>query len=179
MAEIWVHVEEDEGKVAPITLEILTKARTLGVDVVAVALGSAANQVDQLGEYGATKVLADARGDYSEYFSLPAVEAFVSLAQERKPLAIIFGGSYDGRDIGHLHRRERRALASEIQVVFQDPYSSLNPAMTIAQILAEPLTVRGVATKTARERVRALLEQVHLPSNSMDRLPRVFDSLRS
>jgi electron transfer flavoprotein alpha subunit len=100
MAEIWVHVEEDEGKVAPITLEILTKARTLGVDVVAVALGSAASQADKLGEYGATKVLADARGDYSEYFSLPAVEAFVSLAQERKPLAIIFGGSYDGRDIG-------------------------------------------------------------------------------
>jgi electron transfer flavoprotein alpha subunit len=100
MAEIWVHVEEDEGKVAPITLEILTKARTLGVEVVAVALGSAANQVDKLGEYGATKVLADARGDYSEYFSLPAVEAFVALAQERKPMAIIFGGSYDGRDVG-------------------------------------------------------------------------------
>jgi electron transfer flavoprotein alpha subunit len=100
MAEIWVHVEEDEGKVAPITLEILTKARTLGVEVVAVALGSAANQVDKLGEYGATKVLADARGDYSEYFSLPAVEAFASLAPERKPLALIFGGSYDGRDVG-------------------------------------------------------------------------------
>jgi electron transfer flavoprotein alpha subunit len=93
-------VEEDEGKVAPITLEILTKARTLGVEVVAVALGSAANQVDKLGEYGATRVLADARGDYSEYFSLPAVEAFVALAQERKPLAVIFGGSYDGRDVG-------------------------------------------------------------------------------
>jgi electron transfer flavoprotein alpha subunit len=100
MAEIWVHVEEDEGKVAPITLEILTKARTLGADVVAVALGSAASQVDKLGEFGATKVLTDARGDYTEYFSLPAVEAFVALAQERKPLAIIFGGSYDGRDIG-------------------------------------------------------------------------------
>jgi electron transfer flavoprotein alpha subunit len=45
-------------------------------------------------------VLVDARGDYSEYFSLPAVEAIGSLAQERKPLALIFGGSYDGRDIG-------------------------------------------------------------------------------
>ncbi len=100
MAEIWVHVEEDAGAVAPITLEILTKARTLGVDVVAVALGSAAGQTDKLGEYGATKVLADARSDYTEFFSLPAVEAFVALAQERKPLAIIFGGSYDGRDIG-------------------------------------------------------------------------------
>jgi len=100
MAEIWVHVEEDAGAVAPITLEILTKARSLGVDVVAVALGSAASQTDKLGEYGVTKVLADARSDYTEFFSLPAVEAFVALAQERKPLAIIFGGSYDGRDIG-------------------------------------------------------------------------------
>ena len=100
MAEIWVHVEEDSGSVAPITLEILTKARTLGADVVAVALGSAANQVDKLGEYGANKVLADNRDEYSQFFSLPAVEAFCALAQERKPLAILFGGSYDGRDIG-------------------------------------------------------------------------------
>lgn len=91
-------------------------------------------------------------------------------------LAPVSAGSvkYDGREIGHLHRRERRALASEIQVVFQDPYSSLNPAMTIEQILAEPLTVRGVEGKQARERVRGLLEQVHLPANSMDRLPREF-----
>jgi electron transfer flavoprotein alpha subunit len=100
MAEIWVHVEEDSGTVAPITLEILTKARTLGADVVAVALGSAATQVDKLGEYGAGKVLADERGEYSQFFSLPAVEAFVALAMERKPLALLFGGSYDGRDIG-------------------------------------------------------------------------------
>jgi electron transfer flavoprotein alpha subunit len=99
MAEIWVHIEEDGGKVAPISLEILTKARTLGADVVAVALGSAANHADVVGEYGATKMLADGRSDYTEFFSLPAAAAFVALAQERKPAAILFGGSYDGRDI--------------------------------------------------------------------------------
>ena len=99
MAEIWVHVEEDEGNVAPITLEILSKARTLGVDVVAVALGSVAAQADKLGEYGATRVLADGRSEHDEYFVLPAVEVLAALAQERKPLAILFGGSYDGRDI--------------------------------------------------------------------------------
>ena len=99
MAEIWVHVEEDQGNIAPITLEILTKARTLGVEVVAVALGHAAAQAEKLGEFGATRVLADAREDYSQFFALPAVDAFVALAQERKPLAILFGGSYDGRDI--------------------------------------------------------------------------------
>ena len=99
MAEIWVHVEEDGGNIAPITLEILTKARSLGVEVVAVALGSAANQAEKLGEFGATRVLADAREDYTQFFALPAVDAFVALAQERKPLAILFGGSNDGRDI--------------------------------------------------------------------------------
>jgi electron transfer flavoprotein alpha subunit len=67
--------------------------------VVAVALGSVTSQAAKLGEYGATKVLADGRGDHDEYFVLPAVEALVALAQERRPAAILFGGSYDGRDI--------------------------------------------------------------------------------
>ncbi|MDR1824694.1 MAG: ATP-binding cassette domain-containing protein [Bifidobacteriaceae bacterium] len=81
---------------------------------------------------------------------------------------------YGGRDIAHLGRRERRALASDIQVVFQDPYSSLNPSLTIEQILAEPLTARGVAGKTARTRVRDLLGQVALPADAAGRLPREF-----
>jgi ABC-type glutathione transport system ATPase component len=91
-------------------------------------------------------------------------------------LAPVTGGSivYDGKDISHLHRRERRALSSEIQVVFQDPYSSLNPSLTIEQILAEPLTARGVAGDRARARVRDLLDRVGLPANAAGRLPREF-----
>ncbi len=91
-------------------------------------------------------------------------------------LAPVTGGSitYDGQEIGHLHRRERRALSSEIQVVFQDPYSSLNPSMTIEQILAEPLTARGVASKEANSRVRDLLDRVGLPVDAARRLPREF-----
>jgi ATPase components of various ABC-type transport systems, contain duplicated ATPase len=81
---------------------------------------------------------------------------------------------YDGEDISHLNRRERRALSSEIQVVFQDPYSSLNPSMTIEQILAEPLTVAGVSSTEAKQRVRDLLDQVGLPSDARSRLPREF-----
>lgn len=81
---------------------------------------------------------------------------------------------YRGDDIAHLSRRERRALASEIQVVFQDPYSSLNPAMTIEQILSEPLTAQGVPTKEARARVADLLDAVHLPGDAGSRLPREF-----
>ncbi len=91
-------------------------------------------------------------------------------------LAPVSGGTvtYDGRDISHLGRSARRALSSEIQVVFQDPYSSLNPSMTIEQILAEPLTASGVATSEARSRVRDLLDQVGLPSDARSRLPREF-----
>lgn len=81
---------------------------------------------------------------------------------------------YDGKDISHLGRRQRRALSSEIQVVFQDPYSSLNPSMTIEQILAEPLTVAGVSSTEAKSRVRDLLDQVGLPADARSRLPREF-----
>lgn len=81
---------------------------------------------------------------------------------------------FAGRDIGHLSHRERRALSSDIQVVFQDPYSSLNPSMTIEQILAEPLTAAGQSRKDASARVRGLLERVGLPADSRSRLPREF-----
>ena len=82
--------------------------------------------------------------------------------------------SYDGQDISHLRRRDRRALSSEIQVVFQDPYSSLNPSLTIEQILAEPLMVRGVGGKQAKARVRELLDKVAMPVGAASRLPREF-----
>jgi peptide/nickel transport system ATP-binding protein len=81
---------------------------------------------------------------------------------------------FAGRDISRLGRRERRALASDINVVFQDPYSSLNPSMTIEQILIEPLLVRDVSRSDAGKRVKELLGQVHLPLNAGDRLPREF-----
>ncbi|MGH1502733.1 MAG: ATP-binding cassette domain-containing protein [Acidimicrobiales bacterium] len=80
----------------------------------------------------------------------------------------------DGRDITHASRKERRGLSSEVQVVFQDPYSSLNPAMTIEQILAEPLTVRNVGKDEARDRVRKLLRDVNLPEDAAERRPREF-----
>nr|WP_206686925.1 MULTISPECIES: ATP-binding cassette domain-containing protein [Microbacterium] len=81
---------------------------------------------------------------------------------------------YDGQDISNLARRERRTLSSEIQVVFQDPYSSLNPSLTIEQILAEPLQARGIASTPAKARVRELLDQVGLPADARGRLAREF-----
>jgi ABC-type glutathione transport system ATPase component len=82
--------------------------------------------------------------------------------------------TYDGRDISNLNRRERRGLSSEIQVVFQDPYSSLNPSMTIEQILSEPLTASGTGGKEAKAKVQDLLDRVALPSGARSRLPREF-----
>jgi len=84
------------------------------------------------------------------------------------------GITYDGREISGLSRRERRGLAGEIQVVFQDPYTSLNPSLTIEQILTEPLVVRQVRPQDAAARVRRLLDQVGLPSDARSRLPREF-----
>ena len=81
---------------------------------------------------------------------------------------------FENREIGHLKRRERRALSSDIQVVFQDPYSSLNPALTIGQILREPLTARGVASTAANVRIADLLDRVGLPLDSAQRRPRDF-----
>jgi peptide/nickel transport system ATP-binding protein len=91
-------------------------------------------------------------------------------------LAPVTEGSirFRDREIAHLSRSERRELASEIQVVFQDPYSSLNPSMTVGQILREPLTARGVTSQAARARIKDLLDRVNLPQDAADRLPREF-----
>ncbi|MGK9148219.1 ATP-binding cassette domain-containing protein [Plantibacter flavus] len=91
-------------------------------------------------------------------------------------LAPITGGSvtFDGRDITHASRAQRRGLSRDLQVVFQDPYTSLNPAMTVGDILSEPLGIQGVATKESRRRVGELLDQVRLPSDALDRLPSEF-----
>ncbi|MFI6624611.1 ATP-binding cassette domain-containing protein [Streptomyces sp. NPDC050528] len=81
---------------------------------------------------------------------------------------------YDGKVISGLAAKERRALSSDIQVVFQDPYTSLNPAMTVNDILSEPLRVAGTPRTKAEKRVRDLLDHVRLPADAGERLPREF-----
>lgn len=91
-------------------------------------------------------------------------------------LAPITGGriTFAGKNIGGVSRRERRRLSRDIQVIFQDPYSSLNPAMEIGDILAEPLVASGSTSADARTRVRLLLDHVGLPKDAVSRLPREF-----
>jgi len=79
-----------------------------------------------------------------------------------------------GRDITRLSRRDRRPLARDIQVIFQDPYSSLNPAMQIQDILAEPLIAQGRSPRDARAHIRTLLDAVHLPSDAARRMASEF-----
>ena len=82
---------------------------------------------------------------------------------------------YDDQDISHLHRKERRKLSSEIQVVFQDPFSSLNPRMTVYETLTEPLLIHGIGTPDERYgRAKELLDMVGLDQRSLRRYPHSF-----
>ena len=80
---------------------------------------------------------------------------------------------YDGRDLNKLSREEMRPMRRRIQVIFQDPYSSLNPRMKIGQIIAEPMMVHGIIKDRAgrEKRVRELLDIVGLPTAFADRYP--------
>lgn len=91
-------------------------------------------------------------------------------------LAPVTAGSItlEGKEIAHATRSERRDISKDVQVVFQDPYSSLNPSMNIEQILTEPMLVRNWNKNDAQDRVRELLTAVGLPSDAGDRRPREF-----
>jgi peptide/nickel transport system ATP-binding protein len=79
-----------------------------------------------------------------------------------------------GKDITSASLKQRASVASELRVVFQDPYSSLNPIRTVGQTLAEPLSIIGVTGEEARRRSIEALESVGLPTDSIDRYPGQF-----
>ncbi len=92
-------------------------------------------------------------------------------------LAPVTSGSvrYAGEEIAHASAARRRALSAELQVVFQDPYSSLNPVRTIGQTLAEPLLVhRRLRRSEVDAQVRAMLVRVGLDGEAADRYPSQF-----
>jgi oligopeptide/dipeptide ABC transporter ATP-binding protein len=80
---------------------------------------------------------------------------------------------FEGVDLTTLDEAALRAVRRKVQVIFQDPYSSLNPRMTIGQILAEPLKVHGLVPDSAKReaRVRELLDQVGLLAQHATRYP--------
>jgi peptide/nickel transport system ATP-binding protein len=84
------------------------------------------------------------------------------------------GIEFNGRDLTRMGRRERRPLRREIQMVFQDPYGSLNPRHRVERILTEGPLVYGEDPSTAMARARELLEHVGLDANSLSRFPHQF-----
>jgi len=87
------------------------------------------------------------------------------------------GGSvvFNGQDITHLRKNEMRNLRREMQIIFQDPYGSLNPRMSVGQIIREPLDIHGIGNSHERdERVKELLNVVGLASYHTRRYPHEF-----
>ena len=77
-------------------------------------------------------------------------------------------------DLAPLSRRELRPLRRHMQMIFQDPYASLNPRMMVGDIIAEPLLVNGVPAAERQARVRSLLDLVGLPAAARTRFPHAF-----
>ncbi len=82
---------------------------------------------------------------------------------------------FEGRDILRLGHREMRSVRRQMQIIFQDPFGSLNPRMSVGQIIQEPLDVHKVGTpKEREERVKYLLDVVGLSSSHRRRFPHEF-----
>ena len=82
---------------------------------------------------------------------------------------------FEGRDITHIAKEEMRQLRQQMQIIYQDPYSSLNPRMKAADIVGEPLKIHNIVSGSAlRERVEALFERVGLRPGQLDNYPHQF-----
>jgi peptide/nickel transport system ATP-binding protein len=83
---------------------------------------------------------------------------------------------YNGTDITKLTKEQLKDLRKQVQLVFQDPYSSLNPRLTIGAALAEPMAIAGIETnkKEQQKRVAELLDRVNLPATVARRYPHEF-----
>jgi len=82
---------------------------------------------------------------------------------------------FDGQDVTHLGEAELRPLRRRMQMVFQDPFASLNPRHSVGRMVAEPLRVHGLGSRgSTGKRVRELLEIVGLPADAASRYPHEF-----
>ncbi|MEC8610128.1 MAG: ABC transporter ATP-binding protein [Bacteroidota bacterium] len=83
---------------------------------------------------------------------------------------------YKGRDIASFDEKELREFRKEVQIIFQDPYSSLNPRMTIGNAIMEPMKVHGILAndEERKQRVEELLEKVSLGAEHFNRYPHEF-----
>ncbi len=84
--------------------------------------------------------------------------------------------NYKGKDITNLHKKELRALRKEIQIIFQDPYASLNPRLTVGEAIMEPMKVHKLFSSDEERKTKTLeiLEKVGLDPSHFDRYPHEF-----
>ena len=85
---------------------------------------------------------------------------------------------FKGRDVTHLSKKETREYMKEVQMIFQDPYSSLNPRMTVKQIIMEPLLIDGIRKQKAEKTVRDMMETVGLDFRFENFYPNELDGGR-
>src|SRR5919109_4452876 len=106
MGAVWVYAELQDGVPRPITLELLTRARTLG-EAEAVALGPSASQaVEAMGRHGARRVYVHEDPAFDDVLASPAVSMLATLIERHRPELILFGMTYSGRDVaGRLSAR--------------------------------------------------------------------------
>ena len=82
---------------------------------------------------------------------------------------------YRGEDITKLNKEQMRQMRRKMQLIFQDPYASLNPRMTVLELIMAPLEAFGIGTMEERvQRVKEIMELVGMPENMMNRYPHEF-----
>ena len=116
MTTVWVYAEVTPEGPSPSALELLTKARTIGDEVAAVALGPGATAAaPALGEHGAARVYASDEQVYADTLGQPAAHTLHALIREHTPDLVLFSTSYDARDLaGRLQARLGSALMSNV-----------------------------------------------------------------
>jgi len=82
--------------------------------------------------------------------------------------------SFAGQEIAHASEKTLKPLRRRMQAIFQDPYSSLNPGMTVQQLVAEPMQIHGYDKQAQRERAEELLYKVGLKQEHLQRFPHEF-----
>ncbi|MEA5451325.1 ABC transporter ATP-binding protein [Leptolyngbya sp. CCNP1308] len=178
---------EAQARFAPLTdEELTTRAATLAANGPLLAVENLQVGYPVRGVFGKTRSHVMAVQDVS--FQIQKGETFglvgesgcgkTTLGRALLRLVPAMGGKvwFEGRDVLSLGSSQLRQLRRDMQIVFQDPYSSLDPRMSIGAAIAEPLKIHGVikSRRNQQERVAYLLDRVGLPTTCMNRYPHEF-----
>lgn len=179
--------ESAQARFAPLTpAELDSRAQTLAASGPLLAVENLKVGYPVRGVFGKTQRYVMAVNDVSfqirqgETFGLVGESGCGKTTLGRALLRLVptLGGKiwFEGRDVLSLDGRQLRQLRRDMQIVFQDPYSSLDPRMSVGAAIAEPLKIHGVvkSKRNQQERVAYLLERVDLPADCMNRFPHEF-----